>query len=156
MDMRAGKFGKAAGFGAGALAAALSFVSPSAATAALVTRTAPIQEVKTYSAVPAILQNLPEADPCAARDKAVYALQSSVVEAQAQYWAYLMKRPGFSVSSLRSKPGADIADGDLRDFFYKKLAAWFAEEQVPELAAETVRDINDVSMRVRLIKDACR
>lgn len=45
------------------------------------------------------------------------ALQSSVLELKARYWAAQARKPGFSAASLRVKPGATILDPELRARF---------------------------------------
>jgi hypothetical protein len=136
-------------------AAVLLVLLPSGAAAALVTRAAPAPEIGAYTALPAILRDLPEADPCAAADKAVYALESSIVEIQAQFWAYLMRQPNFSIRRLPLKPGAEITHPEVKTLFYRKLAAWDTMENIPSPTAESIDEINDVSMRIRLVKDLC-
>ena len=119
------------------------------------TRVTPAREFQAFAPLPAILRDLPEADPCGAADKAVYALESSIADSQAQFWAYLMHQPKFSVRRLARKPGEEIVHPEIRSYFFQRLAAWDALDEVPEPSADAVKEINDVTMRIRLVKDMC-
>lgn len=94
-----------------------------------------------------------EADPCMGSEKALYAMQSVLVDLQAHEWAYLETLPA-AESPVR--PATGITFPDLQAAFDRRLAAWRSLDAVPALPAGTVKDINDVSTRIRFLLETCR
>jgi len=135
-------------------AAALAFLS-AAANAALVNVFVPVSSPPTAPAT-VVPREMPETEGCTSVDQAVYGLESSIYQAEAQHWAHLMREPGFSIARSAAKPGMDISHPDLRSAFYRELAVWSSLEDVPDLSENSLRRINDVSMKIRLIRDVCR
>lgn len=77
----------------------------------------------------------PACDDAPAR---VDALEESVLELKARYWAARLKA-GVDGRSLRSNPGSTITDPLLKRRFYERLKVWHASEEVPPLSASEVR-----------------
>lgn len=125
------------------------------AGAALVTVYPAPREPRPYAAPLEILKDVPVEDPCAGARQVVLALESSIVETEARLWAYLMRRPGFSLSRLPRRPGAGLSDPAVVRLFYGRLAAWDGAEEVPAPSLEELRRVNDVRLRVRLVQDVC-
>lgn len=61
------------------------------------------------------------ADPCADAAARADALQESVLELKARYWAKQARKRGFSASSVAVKPGAGMTDPGLRRRFYELM-----------------------------------
>ena len=109
MNTKIGRVGRAA------LAAAALAALPAAAAAELVTVIAapPVPSLfvaapRITAAVPVVTFGGPYYGSCSREEETVGAVEATTVEARAQYWAYLMKQPGFSIRSLTRNPGSDI------------------------------------------------
>ena len=145
-----------AGLQAGRAAiAAILLAAALPARAALVNKVLRAEPSPLLAPEAAVPNELPESDQCAHADAAVYGLESSIYSAEAQYWAYLMRLPGYA-QERRVEPGASLSHADLRWAFYRELALWSSLETVPELPAASIRRINDASARIRLVRDVCR
>lgn len=147
MTTMIGRVGLAAAVGA-VLAAA-----PAGASAALVNVIAPTALLATGAAAPS---SAAETDPCSRAAETVYALESSVVEARAQYWAYLMKQPGFSLRDLTHEPGSEIENPEIRALFEARLRFWYDRPSSARPSLEPLQRLNDVSLKIQLVKDTCR
>jgi hypothetical protein len=137
-------------------AAALLIALPLPGRAALVTKIVPVLPSSLFLPAAEVPRELPETSSCLEADQAVRDLESSVLEAKAQHWAYMMSRPDYKAAGEGAKPGADIVHADLRSAFYRSLAMWSSLETVPDLPASSLSRINDVSARIRLVLDVCR
>lgn len=124
--------------------------------AALVTLIVPVPQAAVFAPAAAIARDSVKASSCAQVDLTVRQLESSIIESEAQHWAYVMRQPGYSARGQQRKPGADITHSDLRTSFYQQLAVWYSMETVPDVSAEAVKKANDVSTRIQFELDACR
>lgn len=122
------------------------------ARGALVTRIVPMPQFQAIRALPESVDAILESDPCAIADKTIYALEGSIVETQAQMWAYLMRQPHFSMRRLSHKPGEEITYPEIKSLFYQRLAFWDRMESISKPAPEALKRLNDISMNIRLVK----
>jgi hypothetical protein len=139
------------------IAAAMLLAAPMSARAMLVTVVAPAaQAPASFGSISAIMTGTSPAvsGSCADAPRNVEALEGAIVEARAQYWAYLMRQPGFS-GSQADIPGADIANGDIRIFFYSRLRFWLRQDSIPRPSPETLQKINDVSQTIHMMTGLC-
>jgi hypothetical protein len=68
-------------------------------------------------------------------------LEAQILDLKARYWARKLKK-GLNMATLKSNPGSTISDPELKQEFYDKLKAWYAQARVPELSPlETKRFI---------------
>lgn len=96
-----------------------------------------------------------DAGDCAARRARLAALQTSVVEAKAKYWARQMRDPNFSNSVLTRNPGGEIGDAQVKKRFYQLLARLYRSADAPELSAEEEEEVRSVMQEERKISDDC-
>lgn len=88
-----------------------------------------VSDVAEFSGAPADLRDavaVPVPGACVERRMLLAGMNEELVNDKALYWAAKMSEPGFSVSSLRSNPGSEIADLELRRHFYKLLKKYYA------------------------------
>lgn len=139
------------------LALVLMMVAPMRAQAMLVTIVSPVIRESEPFAAPSVIAPaaLPAAPgSCGNASKTIDALEGAIVEAQAQYWAYLMKQPGFS-GSHADIPGADIANPEIKTHFYSRLRFWLRQDSIPKLPPETLEKLNDVSQTIHMVTGLC-
>lgn len=88
----------------------------------------------------AALRDAPASPAGSCEDAAdrVDALEESVLELKARYWAARL-RAGVDGRSIRSNPGSTITDPLLKRRFYERLKAWHASAEVPPLTPVEVR-----------------
>lgn len=134
----------------GAVAAAILVLSPLAATAGLVTRLVPVVASQTLPSVSSARSEAPEADGCLESDRAVYALEASLIDAQAQRWAYKFKR-GALTGRFQRDPGEAITHADLREAYYQKLRFWSARAVVPELPVESIGRLDATAKTIQRV-----
>lgn len=74
---------------------------------------------------------------CAGAAARVNALEESILDIKARYWARRLK-DGIVASELKVNPGSTIPDPLLKARFYASLRRWFNEDRVPSLSSEEV------------------
>jgi hypothetical protein len=82
------------------------------------------------------------------------ALEGAIVEAQAQYWAYLMKQPGFAASGA-DLPGSQIINSETKAFFYSRLRFWLRQDSTPRPSPKALKNLNDVSQAISMMTVMC-
>lgn len=66
-------------------------------------------------------------------------LENDILDIKARYWALRLKK-GLDFASLKVNPGSTISDEELKQQFYDRMNAWYAQGRIPPLsAAETKR-----------------
>lgn len=76
---------------------------------------------------------------CGGAESRINALEESILEIKARYWARRLK-DGLPASELKVNPGSTIPDPLLKARFYDSLRRWFNQDEVPPLnAAEVTR-----------------
>lgn len=66
-------------------------------------------------------------------------LEGQILDLKARYWAHKLKK-GLNFATLKVNPGSTISDPELKQEFYSKIKAWYAQDRVPELSpVETKR-----------------
>jgi hypothetical protein len=58
--------------------------------------------------------------------------EAAVIDLKARYWALRLKQ-GVANTSLKSNPGSEISDPELRSRFYGAMREWYARDNVPDL-----------------------
>lgn len=79
------------------------------------------------------------ASRCSGAESRINALEESILEIKARYWALRLKE-GLPAAELKNNPGSTIPDPLLKARFYAALRRWFNQDEVPSLTpAEVVR-----------------
>jgi TolB-like protein len=111
-------------------------------------------------------QAAPDAEPglrdaladegCDGAAEKVDRLENEILDVKARYWALRLKK-GLDMASLKHNPGSTISDAELKQQFFDRMNAWYAQKRVPPLsAAETRRFVSadgqafDLHQRCRL------
>jgi hypothetical protein len=148
---------RAENWGRSGLAIVLLAAAAMPARAMLVTVFSPAaQAAEPFASAPVFAADAAAAasGSCRNSPQAVSALEGSIVEAKAQYWAYLIKQPAFS-GSRADIPGADIANPEIKSFFYSRLRFWLEQETIPKLPSEALERLNDVSQTIHMMTVVC-
>ncbi|MBI3552674.1 MAG: hypothetical protein HY077_09145 [Elusimicrobia bacterium] len=82
-------------------------------------------------------------------------IDRSLIDLKARYWAARLRSPGFSRSALKTNPGSEIEDADLKADFYAKLKRYYQESAAPVSDAE-IEQLNAGQNKIRQINDLCR
>jgi hypothetical protein len=137
------------------IALALIFLTilPMAGRGALVTRVVPIQEPVEPPASPAAVSELASANPCDVASGTIYALENSIIETEAQLWAYNMRKRDFLAWRRSQKLDAKFTYSRTKSLFYKRLAAWYRMDVVPEPAPEALERIRKISISIHLVRN---
>lgn len=77
------------------------------------------------------------ASRCAGAEARVNALEASILDIKARYWARRLK-DGLPASELKVNPGSTIPDPALKARFYDALRRWFHEDEVAPLTSAEV------------------
>lgn len=88
------------------------------------------RDMDIFARPPADLRDTPaerETGICSRRRAVLAKMNEELVDDKALYWAARMLAPGFSLAELRRNPGSEIADPELRRYFYAVLGRYYAE-----------------------------
>jgi len=157
MNKRKNAASRTESFGRACAAALLLAIAPMPARAMLVTVVSPVpQASEPFASLPVFAAAAATAasGSCKKSFQAISALEGSIVEVQAQYWAYLIKQPGFS-GSRADIPGAGIANPEIKSFFYSRLRFWLEQDSIPKLQPEALERLNDVSQTIDMLTVRC-
>ena len=78
-----------------------------------------------------------EGDRCEGAAAKVNALEASILDLKARYWALRLRR-GLPAREVTVNPGSTIPDPELKRRFYDALEAWHRSASIPELTAAEV------------------
>ncbi|MBI5211267.1 MAG: hypothetical protein HY927_14940 [Elusimicrobia bacterium] len=73
---------------------------------------------------------------CPSARRKIHEMERGMTDVKARFWAIKLKDRDFSVASLKRNPGSEIADPQLKEFFYSRLRYWHQEDYVPGLTRE--------------------
>ncbi len=88
--------------------------------------------------------------PCDGAAGRVDALEKSILDLKARYWALQLKG-GLDLRSLTYNPGTIITDPELKRLFYTRMKQWYAQDTIPTLhptEAKTFAKIDERAFRL--------
>ncbi|MEW6582939.1 MAG: FlgO family outer membrane protein [Actinomycetota bacterium] len=91
-------------------------------------------------------------DDAAAR---VDRLENDILDIKARYWALRLKK-GLDLASLKTNPGSTITDPELKQQFYDRMNAWYAQPRVPPLDAAETKRLVAVDGQAHALHKQCR
>ncbi len=87
----------------------------------------------------AMRDSVSHGEDCTNAASTVDRLEGEILKLKARYWAGKLKA-GLDMTTLKENPGSRISDPELKQEFYSKMKAWYAQPRVPALSpAETKR-----------------
>ncbi|OGR89787.1 MAG: hypothetical protein A3J74_09725 [Elusimicrobia bacterium RIFCSPHIGHO2_02_FULL_57_9] len=100
------------------------------------------------------LKDSPGEDSCAAAPLRIDRMENQILELKARYWARRLKK-GLSSSSLKYNPGSTISDPELKQQFYERMKAWYAQDSVPELTPSELKRFVAVDQKALSLYRKC-
>lgn len=92
---------------------------------------------------------------CGAAFKKFNAVNASVADLKARYWARKMKEPGFAYGSLSRNPGSEIRDPEAKRKFYELLSMYYDKEAVPAIDAGNLKKLEAFMAKEGGVIDRC-
>jgi TolB-like protein len=81
-------------------------------------------------------------------------MERSIIDLMARYWAQKL-RAGLDGASLKTNPGSDISNPEIRADFYKSLRAHAAAAE-PDLTEDEFSQLKNTLERIARLNDSCR
>ena len=94
-------------------------------------------------------------EDCSDAAERVDRLENDILDVKARYWALRLKK-GLDMASLKVNPGSTITDAELKQQFYDRMNAWYAQRRVPALTASETKRFVAVDGQAYALYKNCR